>query len=52
MSPTPFFRLLVKMWEEEEGDTSARAAPGSRSLEPSLWVDANPSILLGTQLVT
>lgn len=52
MSPTPFLRLLVKMWEEEEGDASGRAVPDSCSLEPSLWVDTNPSVLLGTQLVT
>lgn len=27
------------------GDASARAVPDSRSLEPPLWVDTNPSIL-------
>lgn len=40
------------MWKEEEGDASARAVPDSHSLEPSLWVDTNPSILLGAQLAT
>jgi hypothetical protein len=47
-----FSQVVGKNVGREEGDASGRAVPDSCSLEPSLWVDTNPSVLLGTQLVT